>query len=351
MDEQELFQYFLEQEPFITDPEQDKLAFLDRGYFASCWSNEVHLFSRRLEQTTINNLPQGKVPLIDDCFLSFLHPSITEACVSVIDAKGNLHWYGRRATQPVQLWSGTKFLPIYYLLSQVDVEESPYEWWIRDVDNDRLFSFAALVDLVFTYIEGDNVSNSIALMFKSFFSPEELTRWLQKLTGNQDDIFRGGYGGPAFLAYPILQTKDAREIMRGQHHHRGQNLVSVYALTRALSELAWSDTKRNPDRYDLLIQGMAKDTARYLDVALEHLSLSLSQVVIISKMGFGRSEERNRSELVYAALLSSQELNICLTFKTALNSHDPAQEARHLDARMATEVTKTVTALGHFYTL
>ncbi|MFN3360651.1 MAG: hypothetical protein ACK421_04375 [Pseudanabaenaceae cyanobacterium] len=350
MVEEGLLQYFLQQEPAITDPEKDKLAFLDRGYLSSPWCDQIHLFRERLQQVNVKHLRQGQIPPIDVHFLSFLPAAITEACVCVVDGQGEQYWYGRRATVPVQLWSATKFLPIYYLLSQIESEASPWQWCIKDRDTDRLFSFLSLVELVFTYAEGDNVSNSLALLCKSFCCPEELTNWLHTLTGSQDDILQGGYGAPAFLSSPILQTKDGREISRGQYEHRGQNLVSVYSLTRALVELAWIDTNRQPDRYALLLAAMAKDTARYIDVAISYLSLPLSEVVILSKMGFGRSTERNRSELVYTALLSSRELNICLTCRAALNLHDPAQEARYLDACMATAVTETIANLGNFYT-
>lgn len=351
MVKEDLLQYFLQEEPAITDPEKDKLAFLDRGYLSSPWSDQIHLFSARLQQRNIKHLRRGEIPPMDVSLLSFLPAAITEACVCVVDGQGEQHWYGRRATMPVQLWSATKFLPIYYLLSQIESEALPWQWYIKDRDSDRLFSFLSLVELIFTYAEGDDVSNSLALLCKSFCCPEELTKWLHTLTGNQNDVLQGGYGVPAFLSSPILQTTDGREITRGQYEHRGQNLVSVYSLTRALVELAWLDTNRNPDRYTLLLAAMAKDTARYIDVAVSYLSLSLSEVVILSKMGFGRSTERNRSELVYTALLSSQELNTCLTFKAALDLHDPAQEARYLDACMATAVTETIANLRHFYTL
>lgn len=335
-----LFQEFLNFEPEITDPETEKLAFLDRGYTSSPWAGEIKQFSARLKNNKIDNYPpQGVIPRIDLDFLSFLHEDVTEACLCVIQ-KNNCYWFGRRPTDRVQMWSTTKFLAIYYLLSDLSPQESAFTWLVKDKDDNSLvFPFHCLVDLIFTYGDPRISSNSLALMFKEFYPPFVLEHWLHCLTGNDRSIFRGGYGEQAFLAKPVISTQKGQELLRANFVHKGENLVSAYDLTRCLSHLAWIE---KIDRYDVLITAMAKDTARYLDVALEKRSLHLSDVVILSKMGFGRSEARQRSELVYTALLSSLELSCCFTFKTALNQSDPAQEARYLDARMATEVTKTI---------
>ncbi len=339
---EELLQEFLTLEPEISDPEREKLAFLDRGYLSSIWSQEIHQFSARLGNVKINNYPdRGVIPSIDLNFLSFLHEDITEACLCVIE-ENNCHWFGRRPMEPVQLWSATKFLPIYHLLSQVNNKESPFFWQIRN-DQGDLFDFKYLVDLVFTYDDLSISSNSLALMFKTFYAPETIEGWLHDITGNTAGIFRGGYGEPSFIQCPVLQQKE-KELLRGSFRHQGQNLLSTYDLTRALTHLAWIEC---PHRYDILIAAMAKDTARYLDVALEKRSLChLSDVVILSKMGFGRSSERDQTELVYTALLSARELSFCLTYKGAAKGADPSQEAKYLDARMATEVTKTILGLG-----
>jgi len=342
----DLFQDFLLLEPEIIDPETEKLAFLDRGYLTSPWAQEIDRFVARLGRIHTNNyLPLGEIPQLDLESLSFLHRDITEACICSIDGDKNCHWFGRRPLEPVQMWSATKFLTVYYLLTIVDSPVNPTSWQITD-GNNRSFSFPFLVDLMFTYASTEISSNSLALLFKSFYSPAAIEGWLHTLTGDQRSVFQGGYGEPSFLLQPVLQVND-QSLLQGIYLHQGQNLVSAYALTRALVQLAWLDVFKRPEKYDVLIQAMAKDSARYLDVALQKRSLChLSDVVILSKMGFGRSTERNRSELVYTALLTSTDRSCALTFKACLNLDDPAQEARHLDARLATEVTKTIGELG-----
>ncbi len=339
----DLFGQFLLEEPEIQDPETEKLAFLDRGYLTSAWAKEIDLFPNRLVTHQFNNyLSKGVLPDIDLNFLSFLHEDITEACLCLIDQQKNSYWFGRRPIEPVEMWSATKFLAVYYLLSIIDSRESDV-WQIKDEDN-NLYSFPYLVDLIFTYARPDLSSNSLALMFKSFYPPLAIERWLHDLTGDNHIIFRGGYGEPSFIAKPVLQQNN-QTLLEGFYLHQGQNLLSAYSLTRSLTQLAWFDVFT--ERYNVIIKAMAKDCARYLDVALaKRLSVHLSEPVILSKMGFGRSKIRNRSELVYTALLSCTELSFCFTFKAALNLENPAQEARYLDARMVTEVTKTIGELG-----
>jgi len=339
----DLFGQFLSEEPKIKDPETEKLAFLDRGYLTSRWAKEIELFPNRLIIHQPNNdLNKVVVLNFDLDFLSFLHEDITEACLCLIDRQKNTYWFGRRPIEPVEMWSATKFLAVYYLLSIIDSRESDV-WQIKDEDN-NLYSFAYLVDLIFTYERPDLSSNSLALMFKSFYPTFAIERWLHDLTGDNRGIFQGGYGEPSFISNPVLQENN-QILLKGSHLHQGQNLISAYSLTRSLVQLAWFDVFTK--RYDVLIKAMAKDCARYLDVALaKRSSVHLSEPVILSKMGFGRSKIRNRSELVYSALLSSAELSFCFTFKAALNLENPAEEARYLDARMATEVTKTIGELG-----
>lgn len=340
-----LFKEFLLAEPEIQDPETEKLAFLDRGYITSWWAEQIDRFHERLQTIKINNYPdRGVIPSIDLNFLSFLHENITEACLCVVEGN-SCHWFGRRPTDRVQLWSATKFLPIYYLLSRICSKSLPYDWLVKEKNQaSKSFLFSDLVDLVFTYNNPHISSNSLALMFKSFYSPLELEHWLHSLTGHYDSVFQGGYGEASFLMKPVLTEPDGRELLTANYYHQGENLVSPYDLTLALSHLAWLEKDQC---YDVLIQAMAKDTARYLDVALEKRSLGhLADIVILSKLGFGRSSLRKRTELVYCALLSSQELSFCLTYRAALDLNDPAQEARWLDALMATEVTKTIGELG-----
>ncbi|MEL7227079.1 MAG: hypothetical protein AAGL17_20165, partial [Cyanobacteria bacterium J06576_12] len=98
--------------------------------------------------------------------------------------------------------------------------------------------------------------------------------------------------------------------------------------------------------------------ARYVDIALDTLGLSgdVKAPVILSKSGFGRSDERDRTELTYSALVqfalprpgasdptaSHQNYSFGLTLIAAEQTGDGNQEARFVDALMAAEVTEVV---------
>ncbi|MGI8933974.1 MAG: hypothetical protein ACR2FS_07860, partial [Phormidesmis sp.] len=104
------------------------------------------------------------------------------------------------------------------------------------------------------------------------------------------------------------------------------------------------------------IQAMGADTARYVDVALDTLGLTgyVRSPVIISKSGFGRSDQRDRTELTYSALVqfslprqgapdptaTHQQYSLSFTLIAAKATGDANQEARYVDALMAAEVTE-----------
>jgi hypothetical protein len=79
--------------------------------------------------------------------------------------------------------------------------------------------------------------------------------------------------------------------------------------------------------------------------------------VIISKLGFGRSSIRDRTELVYTALLQFVDQRprtenkpavlrtVAMTLISAKDLNDANQEAIELDARMAAEVTEILRRL------
>jgi hypothetical protein len=100
---------------------------------------------------------------------------------------------------------------------------------------------------------------------------------------------------------------------------------------------------------------MGCDTARYADVALSALGLQyfISNPVVISKMGFGYSDERKRTELTYTACIqfvdqlakspdhpSPKQRSVNMTLRAALDLKNPKQESLEIDARMAATVTE-----------
>jgi hypothetical protein len=100
---------------------------------------------------------------------------------------------------------------------------------------------------------------------------------------------------------------------------------------------------------------MGQDTARYVDVAIVSLGLSyfIDNPVVISKMGFGYSDQRKQTELTYTAciqfvdrLATSHDMSlpklrsVNMTLRAVLNLQDPVREALEIDARMAATVAE-----------
>ena len=145
--------------------------------------------------------------------------------------------------------------------------------------------------------------------------------------------------------------------------NKGNNSVAAYDLTRMISELGWHynipANSRLPgvrwDSPESLARAMGKDTARYLDFAIDKLILGsvIGSPVVISKMGFGRSEIRDRSEIVYTGLIRfidkrtkpAKLRTMALTLKAAKALDDEDEEARQLDARMGAEITELLRRL------
>jgi hypothetical protein len=144
--------------------------------------------------------------------------------------------------------------------------------------------------------------------------------------------------------------------------YQGSNSLTPYDLTRMVSMLAWHHhlplEARFPgaqwDSLECLVRAMGNDTARYIDVAIDHLGLTnaIRSPVIISKLGFGRSSIRDRTELVYVGLVQfvdkqpkaqgkpSVLRTVAMALLSAKDYNDRNREATELDARMAAEITE-----------
>ena len=264
---------------------------------------------------------RGKLPTIDNNGLDFLHPDITEACIclgSFQDNRLQAQWLGKNACQPVQFWSATKFIPLLNIVSQLNLNHPQVDienCVVKSSPQAKGIPFLELaIDLVsYDYRHGS--SNSIAAMFKRFESYAGLDQWTSSITGNSSLTFQGRYGENDFYAEPLLyDTKLKKTVLQAKPAgERGQNLLSAYDLTRLITMLGWhyhlSASARLPhvQWYSLatIIRAMGYDRARYLDYAIARLGLQkvIKDPVIISKVGWGDSDERNRYEIVYTALM------------------------------------------------
>ncbi|MEQ8756165.1 MAG: peptidoglycan-binding domain-containing protein [Coleofasciculus sp. G1-WW12-02] len=324
--------------------------------------------------------PVGQLPDIDDQGLSFLHPEITEACLCVggfVNGDFKTKWLGRNALSKTEFWSSSKIIPILNVVSrsntnafQTDIDTCLIRG--RDLSGQyREYSFHDVLKDILSYENRIASSNSLAAMLKQFSTPAELENWLKSMTGNQNLIFTGRYGEEPLIPEPELSTQPPQGwwrprnvILKGvSERHRGENTITAYDLTRMISMLGWHyhipQSSRLPGAQwhslESVIRAMGADAARLTDGALDMLNLQdkISAPVIISKLGNGVTQMRNRAEAVYVALVqfiqpSTMGVPELVTFSMALKGakrlepRDAKREVVELDARMATEVTEII---------
>ena len=392
---QALFQQFLQQE---AGSDESQLAFLDRGIQGSPYRAQVASYALRLQQpegvamsladkaaTNSANAAvypeKGELFFVNEGGLDFLSADILSACVCLSTVKGGElqgRWLGRDALSDRQLWSSTKFIPLLNVAARASAVSPTV-----DLDRCRVrsagstdryggYPFQDLAAGIMTYDNRIATSNSLAVMFKNFETPERLEKWTQDITGNQTLSFQGRYGEVPFIQNPELWSSQVNQVLLKSpgSEHQGENLMSTYDLTRLLSMTGWHwqlpANARIPDlqtrSVESIIRAMGLDSARYIDVALEALGLTgvVKLPVIISKSGFGRSDERDRTELTYCALAqfslprqiisqsapdptaAYQRHSICFTLIAAQGVGNADEEARYVDALMATAVTEII---------
>lgn len=382
---------------------QDKLVFLDRGIKGSVIENQIDAYPDRLRQApdgrtvvslgeklqlsgssqivTFNPYPKvGVIPPIDQAALNFLHPDIQEACVCVgsyVNGQLRSRWLGRNALTKGQFWSATKIVPILNVVAQANAKAVTTQiknCVIRDSQgkvSDLGFTEAA-IDII-SYRKDDItndilISNQLSDTFKRFSALANLETWFETITGNKPLEFRGYYSGKPLIAEPILQAGTTVVLRSQAAGTGGENLISAYDLTRIVSMLGWhfhipADAKLPAAQWhslETVVRAMGYDSARYIDAAMQVLGLEnrVSAPVILSKLGFGPSQLRQRTELCYTALVQliddrpkakgqpAKLRTIALTLRAAVQklnrsgNRDLDEEARWLDARMAAEVTE-----------
>lgn len=375
----------------------DKLWLLDRGIDNSPYRDEVASYPNRLTQkpdgiqvvsfgetarvsnpdrsVTFKPYPQlGTRPEINSNGLDFLHSDIKEACIctgSSMNGEIKANWLGKNELDSVQFWSSTKMIAILNSICQVNTQNIDIDiddCVVRSSDDNiseglRFYDLA--VDIV-SYRRGVSISNSLGATFKRFETFTGLDEWVKGATGNPNLTFKGNYGQEAFFRKPELFDKRLRKtvLSSAELQNNGPNLVSAYDLTRMMSMLAWHYHIPQPSRLpgaqwhslESVVRAMGTDSARYIDAAITRLGLqrsgTIKNVVILSKLGFGRSSSRDRTELTYSAYVQftdrrpnaagdpSVMRNVALTLRAAKALGDPDEEARILDARMAAEVTE-----------
>ncbi|MDF5710598.1 MAG: hypothetical protein PUP90_23725 [Nostoc sp. S4] len=363
----------------------DKVAFLDRGINNSPYEAEIGQYAERLQVkpdgqnlvslgnktvlsntgTTITFKSYPKIGIypdseIDEQSLNFLNDDITQACIcigSFVDEEIKVHWLGKHAQEKTQFWSATKIIPILNTVSLANQKFSHIE-----IEKTMIAThpFYDLVTDVISYQEKIGTSNAVAAMFKQFQTPKDLETWVKNITGNQDLIFRGKYHDPPLIEEPKLLKQITEEILLTgtSVDHNGENHVSAYDLTRFISLLGWhhhiSQEARLPGAQwhslKTVVKAMGTDKARYADAAIKRLGLQsvIKSPVIISKLGNGDSNTRNKTEIVYVAFMqfidelqkSSNKPSKLRTLCMTLRGAKAIGKTVELDALMAAEVTE-----------
>lgn len=364
-DREQIFQDFLRLEKGFNG---DKLAFLDRGIKNSCYQEQVPLYPERLTQTpefgipgTPNYPPVGEMPEIDEQGLDFLHPDIKHACICLAGATSGgpfqSRWLGRNALDKEQFWSTTKIIPILDVLCQL---EEPVQA-CQVCEGETCFNLVELIEDVVSYGEKVGSSNAISAMFKRFKTYNSLEHWVSELTGNTHLEFRGLYGEEPLLEEPQVIKNGQVLLSPAPVVTKGENLMTAYDLTRFMSMIGYDHHLPTAAKFphlktenlNPLVIALGLDSARYVDLALERLGIDqlIQAPVILSKLGFGYSSSRRRTELTYSCFTQfefrSQRFSIALSLRgaKALGSGKFHQEAVEIDARMAAEVTEILRRL------
>ncbi|MBD0335158.1 MAG: hypothetical protein ICV62_06700 [Cyanobacteria bacterium Co-bin13] len=315
---------------------------------------------------------RGTLPNIEETRLDFLHADIQQACLCLgqfANQQLKTTWLGHNALANSELWSATKVLPLLHLISQVHskaIQADIDQLVIRSGSRSAGFSIHDLaVDMV-NYEYDISSSNALAAMFKLFTTPQTLEQWLKGITGNTKLMFRGNYGEGPFMGRPVLWDQERQQVLLAAAgaRHGGPNALSTYDMTRIMTMLGWHPhlpasaqlPRAQWKSLESIVRALGRDSARYVDAAIERLGLRsvIQSPVIISKMGFGYSSQRRRTELVYSAFVQfidarpqAIEVNgvaplrsFGLTLLATKRLGDNNREATLLDARLAAEVTE-----------
>jgi hypothetical protein len=366
-DREKIFNEFFEAEKGFNG---NKLAFLDKGIKSSPYQSQVENYLEHLN--LVPNLaisgakvyPDiGEMPDIDEQGLDFLHPDIKQACICLggtAEGPFKASWFGRNALDKAEFWSCTKIIPILNLISsfQTDIDGCVI------ADEENSYNLEEVLEDIVTYGGKIGSSNALGATFKTFQTYEGLETWMKQITGNNYMEFKGLYGEEPFMVSPVIK-KEGEVILRAAKEIKqretqpGSNSVTAYDLTRLMSMVGWGDRLPqgakipgiSSDNLKPFIRSFSKDTARYVDVALEKLGLqnSINSPVILSKMGFGYTSDRRRTELAYTCFVQfyyrDKVKSLAMTLRAASSLGDFDKEAVIADARMAAEVTEILRRL------
>jgi hypothetical protein len=323
-----------------SEANEGKLALLDMGAELSPFRESLYRSQEFIQQTTsagfeVSEPGQlgfadypflGSLPKIKSFPSTFFGSDITEACVCLGEIKeGRLlsSWFGHNALDLVECWSASKVIPILNVYSQLGgkIPDDSDALVLRNIDNpESQFQLKSVCVDICTYRDGVSKSNALAATLNAFEADRE--KWIRSQTGNKSAIsFGGRYRDQPLIINPdIFDNSSDRELLQSRQISEGGNMLSVYDLTRFISLLGWHQilppSQKLPNlakkAYQALTIIFATDTARYVDIALATLGVAnrIQSLSVLSKLGYGYSEFRNVTEMVYTAFVQFADQHI-----------------------------------------
>ena len=255
--------------------------------------------------------------------------------------------FGKNAQNPVQLWSSTKIVPLLalvVLLSKKFGKTAPTlkecSFQNRNNPQTRHSAWYLLSDM-FDYGSGDEGSNATAALLKTIAGHDYLDEYLRTLltfkiheskdpnkSDSNNDLsfeFRGLYGVPPPYSWPELVRNQSGEVLltapwsaEDNLAKSGSNFVPVQAISPLLFKLGLHAELQQSQQIEFLSHGHAEELAELFQKDLgQEVFAGLSKkefetlggkAFVLSKIGFGWSDLRRRTELVIAAFVRFEKV-------------------------------------------
>jgi hypothetical protein len=295
--------------------------------------------------------PEAFVPFT----LDFLHPEVSHACV-VVGRQGpegaEARWHGRAPLEHVEWGGGAHHLAGLVAVSALNRWAPQHQLGslrLRGAGESQRQEVEVREFLIAMAAQRDGArAESLARLL----SRRSRQAWSVGQTGHPHDL-SGSFADPLF-APPVLIGQDARPVLTGRLDQGalGANRPSAYDLVRLTAMAAWHphltrDQRLAATRGDglaLVLESMAHDRARPLDLALSELGLleHLEHLAVVSSSGWDRDPASGDHRASYVVALQADDTRrhppVQRRFVFALTAQhaDPLR----LEARLTHEVVQ-----------
>jgi hypothetical protein len=338
-----------------------------RGASSSPFVAQFPQFAANAQNISVAQLPvgpqfveypdMGKIPAFNGA-LSFLPSSVVSAAVIVAgkstDGKLGFHFAGKNPTRNSQMWSSSKSIMFPFIVSQVSAKtaNSCDQWQLSGK------SFLAVVqDIVASNERLTGLStNCLAASLKMLTPRSTQQSWLRSITGNNALQFLGGYGENSCLTGPLLSGVGGKTLLSPASSSTGNNLISSYDLARVYSQMIHGHLLpikkqisgvnfSGTSNISPILNRMAFDLSRYVDVAITTVEPNATKISISSKVGWG-SPSGKGFDIVHTAHVSFQnKKGKQISFVYSIKVHTATEAAT--DADMTKAVVELVRRINN----